>query len=179
MGHGSEEELIHQTGGTKPFPIEGRFFSERERLAGGFTDADRAYRKQWLKDQELAPNEPRPVPELHREIMNPIRRAYRAPLDWVHHKFFKPNMSVMGADIARYYSGRLPLVFVILCAGWYLLKYNKHTWEDRSGWKVMRSGIAVYPGDPRFPMASDRKNGEDYAEYGFKDRKVFRDYAKP
>lgn len=38
------------TGGVKAFPIEGPFKRERARVEG-MTDADRAYRKQWLKDQ--------------------------------------------------------------------------------------------------------------------------------
>lgn len=31
--------------------LQGRFGNERSRLSGEFTDADRAWRKQWLKDQ--------------------------------------------------------------------------------------------------------------------------------
>lgn len=68
------------TGGVKPMAIAGRYVSERERLAG-MTDEERAFRKQWLKDQELAPNEPRYVHELYKEQFNIFRRAYRFPLD--------------------------------------------------------------------------------------------------
>jgi len=50
---------------------------ERERLAGaGMTDEDRALRRQWLKDQQLAPTEPRYIPE--RFPKNPFRRFYGA-----------------------------------------------------------------------------------------------------
>jgi NADH dehydrogenase (ubiquinone) 1 beta subcomplex subunit 6 len=62
------------------YPIAGRMASERERLVG-MTDAERAWRAQWLKDQHLAPNEPRVVPELIKEHTNAIRRIYRFPLD--------------------------------------------------------------------------------------------------
>lgn len=62
--------------------IAGRMVRERERLVG-MTDEERAWRKQWLKDQVLSPNEPRRVPELDAEFLNPIRRFYRAPLDKV------------------------------------------------------------------------------------------------
>lgn len=70
------------TGGVKPFPIAGRYVSERERLAG-MTDAERAWRAQWLKDQILSKHEPVHVPALERELLNPIRRFYRFPLDCV------------------------------------------------------------------------------------------------
>lgn len=67
---------------SKPFPIAGRYTSERERLAG-MTDAERAWRAQWLKDQVLSHREPVHVPELEQELVNPIRRFYRAPLNMV------------------------------------------------------------------------------------------------
>lgn len=68
------------TGGVKPMPIEGSMKYERERLRG-MTDKDRAWRKQWLEDQVLAENEPRFVPELYKELNNPIRRFYKKPLN--------------------------------------------------------------------------------------------------
>ena len=62
-----------------PFSIE-PFGTERQRIAGkGMTDADRVARRQWLKDQELAPNEPRKIPEL--TPRNPIRRLLAKPWD--------------------------------------------------------------------------------------------------
>lgn len=69
-----------QTAGVKPMTIVGRVASERERCIG-MTDAERAWRKQWLKDQVLAANEPVYVEEYWRERINPIRRIYRKPLD--------------------------------------------------------------------------------------------------
>lgn len=68
------------TGGVKPMAIAGRMVRERERLVGMTTD-ERAWRKQWLKDQVLSHNEPKHVPEYWKERINPIRRAYMAPLN--------------------------------------------------------------------------------------------------
>lgn len=68
------------TGGVQPMQIAGRIVRERERLIG-MTDEERAWRKQWLNDQKLSHNEPRHVPELEKQLTNPIRRFYRAPLD--------------------------------------------------------------------------------------------------
>lgn len=68
------------TGGVKPMAIAGRMVRERERLVGMTTD-ERAWRKQWLKDQVLSHNEPKYVPEYWKERINPIRRFYMAPLN--------------------------------------------------------------------------------------------------
>ncbi|KOB64645.1 putative lethal 2 35di [Operophtera brumata] len=69
-----------QTAGVKPITIAGRVAIERERCIG-MTDAERSWRKQWLKDQVLAPNEPVYVEEYWKERTNAIRRFYRKPLD--------------------------------------------------------------------------------------------------
>jgi NADH dehydrogenase (ubiquinone) 1 beta subcomplex subunit 6 len=76
------DEMREVTRTAKPFPIAGRYVNERERMTG-MTESERAWRAQWLKDQVLSHREPVRVPELERELMNPIRRLYRAPLDMV------------------------------------------------------------------------------------------------
>lgn len=67
------------TGGVQPFPIGGRLVKERERLLG-MSDQERAWRKQYLKDQQLSEREPVYVPEYWLERTNPIRRFYQFPL---------------------------------------------------------------------------------------------------
>lgn len=74
-----------QTAGVKPIAIAGRVALERERCLG-MSDAERAWRKQWLKDQVLAANEPVHVEEYWKERINPIRRFYRKPLDVLFNK---------------------------------------------------------------------------------------------
>lgn len=74
------QEVKSDTGGVKPIPIQGRLGIEKERLKG-MTDAERKLRAQWVRDQQLAPHEPVHVPEIEAELMNPIRRFYRYPLD--------------------------------------------------------------------------------------------------
>lgn len=68
----------------KPFNIE-PFRDERERLPFKMTDEDRLRRKRWVHSQELSEREPVRVPELEKQLFNPIRRLYRAPAD----KIFK------------------------------------------------------------------------------------------
>ncbi|PSN32968.1 hypothetical protein C0J52_25133 [Blattella germanica] len=72
--------MASDTGGVKPFSIQGRLARDRERVQG-MTDEERAWRRQWIKDQELSPKEPRVYPGLEKELYNPIRRAYMKPLD--------------------------------------------------------------------------------------------------
>ncbi len=73
-------EDINDTGGVKSFPIQGRMARERERCLG-MTDQERAWRKQYLKDQILTEREPRFVEAYWQERTNAIRRIYRYPLD--------------------------------------------------------------------------------------------------
>lgn len=95
--------MASPTGGVKPFSLEGRLYRERERLSG-MTAEERAWRAKWVKDQVLSPNEPRVVPELYKELYNPIRRVYRKPLDAVQ-KLLEPIMVIIIADF-----------FILICA---------------------------------------------------------------
>lgn len=89
MGGHSIDAPGEQTAGVKPMSITGRMVRERERLSG-MTPEERAWRKQWLKDQVLSPNEPRYVREMEKEFLNPIRRFYRFPLDFIFHRVLQP-----------------------------------------------------------------------------------------
>jgi len=60
--------------------IKRRMASERERMLG-MTDEERAWRKKWLNAQKLAPEEPIIPKGYYKEMYNPIRRFYRAPLN--------------------------------------------------------------------------------------------------
>lgn len=44
--------MASETGGARPMAIAGRMVRERERLVG-MTDAERAWRSQYLKDQVI------------------------------------------------------------------------------------------------------------------------------
>ncbi|KAJ4450492.1 hypothetical protein ANN_01919 [Periplaneta americana] len=114
--------MASDTGGVKPFSIQGRLARERERVMG-MTNEERAWRRQWVKDQELSPNEPRHVPEYFKERYNPIRRAYRMPLDMA----FKPLMPVLGerrTNIIRWFTGKFLMIGFAIYAGAYYFKYN-------------------------------------------------------
>lgn len=60
-----------------PFAIEPLPY-DRQRLGGdGMSQSDRALRRQWVKDQELSPREPRIIEEI--KPKNVFKRMYNAP----------------------------------------------------------------------------------------------------
>ncbi|KAK7866421.1 hypothetical protein R5R35_008948 [Gryllus longicercus] len=162
--------MASPTGGVKPIPIEGRLARERERLMG-MTEAERQWRMKWLKDQELAPNEPRVVPEIRKELMNPIRRLYRLPLDTAF-RALEPVMGERRAQIARYATGKVLITLFGAYALTYYFKYNANDWTRRGGWRVLTSSKSVLPGDSRFPKEPDRVLPSDYASRGFKNSPI-------
>lgn len=154
------------TGGATPMSIQGRYASERERLVG-MTDVERAWRKQWLEDQILSPNEPKRVPELYTYTHNPIRRFYRWPLDQFG-KALEPIFGPSKAALIRYTTGK----FFIGIAGayWftYYFMYLKSDWTRRSGLTVLNARKICTEGDPGYPKVSDRTQPSDYYSKGFK-----------
>ena len=64
----------------RPFNLE-PFPNERNRLPFKMTDEDRLRRQKYLESQTLSDREPVRVDELERQLLNPIRRFYRAPFN--------------------------------------------------------------------------------------------------
>lgn len=154
-----------ETGGVKPMAIGGRMVRERERLLG-MTDAERAWRAQYLKDQVLAKHEPVDVPEYWKERTNPIRRFYQAPLDGLW-KALTPVMGKERAFYVRFWTGKLLMATTVLYAGAYYFKYNSNDWTRKGGWRVITSRQSVLPGDANYPATSDKSKPSDYADRGF------------
>ncbi|XP_068626315.1 uncharacterized protein ND-B17 [Battus philenor] len=157
---------MSQTAGVKPMTIIGRVASERERCLG-MTDAERAWRKQWLQDQILAHNEPVYVQEYWNERVNPLRRIYRKPLDVI----FNALSPVLGAQRAidyRVITGKLGMLAFGILGIHYYFKYNGNDWTKKGGWRVLKSKPLVLPGQPGFPFKSERTKDDDYGTRGFK-----------
>merc|ERR1712142_1362426 len=158
------------TGGVRAFPIEGPLKNERNRLAG-MTDEQRAYRKQWLKDQILTQREPCAVPGMYEARHNPIRQLYRAPLD----ALFKPLVGALGyqkAAMYRWFTGKfLMLGFAGLSTAYYF-KYNAHDWTRKGGWRVIHSNHMKTPGSPDWEAPPERTSASDYASAGFKNSPI-------
>lgn len=158
------------TGGVKPMSITGRFTNERERLIG-MTDAERAFRRQWLIDQQLAPSEPRVVPEIYTATHNPIRRFYRWPLDQLG-KALAPVLGEQRAGRIRYFTGKILLGITGVYALTYYIKYNTNDWTRKNGMRILKSSVAVHEGDPGYPRVSDRTKPSDYGDRGFNNVKL-------
>jgi len=148
-----------------PFSIEPMPF-ERDRLGGaGMTAEDRALRRQWLKDQELSPNEPRYIPELYPK--NPIRRMLAAPWD----AFFNALRPIIGerwASSGRYFVPKYFIVLGTLSAFYYHMKYNPSQWVDKMGWNIYGTKPVFPPEGVNYQLKQD----SDFYDKGFKSRKV-------
>jgi len=79
-----------ETGGVLPIDLEGRHRFVRQRLTN-MNDEERAFRRKFLHDQHLGPDEPIIVPEMYKELYNPIRRVFRAPMN-VFQQFLAPKI---------------------------------------------------------------------------------------
>ena len=93
---------------SRPMSIKGPYENERARLDGTFTDLDREWRKKWLKAQELGHHEPRTQFSASQMEMNPIRRAYRFPLDYVFSKLQSRLVSSNNDNCKPFSMGSIP-----------------------------------------------------------------------
>ncbi|XP_044732795.1 uncharacterized protein LOC123295485 [Chrysoperla carnea] len=157
--------MASETGGVKPFSIAGRMVRERERLVG-MTDEERAWRKQWLKDQELTAREPVMPKDFYKERYNPIRRLYRAPLNALQ-VALTGSLGAERAFRVRFWTGKFLLAAAGIYATAYYFKYNDNDWTRKGGWRVLKSRVAVNPGDEGYPKVSDRTKPSDYGTRGF------------
>ncbi|XP_066590760.1 uncharacterized protein ND-B17 [Prorops nasuta] len=178
MGADSSKELTTKqdgpkwvsssSGGVEPRGIEGRVAHQRER-SFYMTDLDRAWRKKWLQDQILDPDEPK-VPENYYKLRyNIIRRFYKYPMN----QFETALSKVMSADAAkgvRYCTssaiGTIFAAYAIL----YYYKYNKRTWDNNGvGWAITISPTRMFPDDPNYPNVKPVKQ---YATFGFENSPI-------
>lgn len=79
-----------ETNGALPIDLEGRHRFVRQRLTN-MTDEERAFRRKFLHDQHISEDEPVFVPQIYEELHNPIRRAFRAPMN-VFENFLAPKI---------------------------------------------------------------------------------------
>jgi len=165
-----------ETGGVKPMSLGGRLIHERERLAG-MTDEERAWRKKWLLDQNLTPREPVYIPGDSKELLNPIRRAYKAPLNVVFFKFLQPLMGVEAATVFRFYTGKICLGVMGIYLTYYYFKYNTNNWERKGGWRIITSRTSVYPGEEGYPKIPEKTKGSDYCDRDFSKSIFAKKYA--
>jgi len=155
-----------ETGGVKSMSITGRFVNEKERTSG-MTAEDRAWRKKWLQDQNLTPREPILINKNDPDLTNPIRRAYKKPLDVLFFKVLQPVMGKPAAEVFRFYTGKFLMGVFATYLTYYYFKYNTNNWERTGGWRVIMSRPAVLPGDEGYPSTSTKTKGSEYAHRDF------------
>lgn len=112
-------------------------------------------------------HEPVHVPEYWREIRNPIRRFYTAPLDLIT-KALTPAIGFKPAYAVRFFTGKFLMIAVGIYATAYYFKYNANDWTRKGGWRVIESRKTVTPGHPNYPPVRERTEMSDYAARGFK-----------
>ncbi|XP_003747372.1 uncharacterized protein LOC100899437 [Galendromus occidentalis] len=162
------------TGGVRPMKIEGRFSNPRARMSADFTDADRAWRAQFLKDQILAHDEPRNVPELYYATKNVIRRFYRAPFD-MFERMIIPRVGTENAALLRRIIPKTLLGYTLLVWGTYWVKYNGNDWTRRGSWTFKTGDGVCLPCHEGYPRKRPEMKPSDYDSLYFKDRKVLLD----
>jgi NADH dehydrogenase (ubiquinone) 1 beta subcomplex subunit 6 len=173
MGGG---ETIKDTGGVRPMNVGGRVSIERERLTH-MSAEDRAWRKKYLADQ-IVRSEPNYVKVAEKELLNPFRRLYRFPLDFVFKKFVGPFTGQAEAAVLRFYTGRILLGLYGTFGIFYYFKYNTNTWQHSGSWRVIKSKTAVFPGEPGYPAVSPPKDPHQYYDRGFKDSVLAKPYPQ-
>jgi len=164
------------TSGPKAMNISGRLVYDKERLYG-MAPEEREWRNKWLKDQQLTPREPIQHSYYDADLMNPIRRAYRKPLDIVFFKLLEPVIGTYPAVVGRWYTGKILMTLGFVFGSYYYFKYNTNNWERVGGWRVVQSRVRVLPGDEGYPAPQTKTKSKEYAHKGFPDS-VWSDVAK-
>jgi len=158
--------------------IEGRMRLVNNRIAG-MTDEERAWRKQWVEDQALADDEPVPVPEIYKELRNPIRRFYQWPLNQLE-MYLTPRIGRTEAWVARRCIGATGLTIAVIYIVIYNLTYDNaaYNWTTKRGLYGKASRSMVYPGDPDFPYGPDLYKPTDFYDRGFSQSILYAEQTK-
>jgi len=183
---------IHDSHGPKPghFPnnpisLEIHMRETRERTAG-MTPEERAWRKKWVMDQKLAEFEP--IMDHPLRPLNPIRKLYRMPWDWLEVNVLNKMFGWWFAFQIRQTVPKLLIGFALLEVSWYCIKYNRASWDFYRGWHAVSRGRpqffneekieAKYPGLIAKTLI-EPQDGRDFWDLGFRARKGFRDLGPP
>ncbi|XP_045159548.2 uncharacterized protein LOC123524966 [Mercenaria mercenaria] len=125
-----------------PFSIEPMPW-ERQRINSPMSEEDRFLRKQWLRDQNLSPNEPRNVPEA--KPMFRARRLIRIPWDMAEVVMAKV-IGQNAAGVIRLITPKILFAYVLGVAGFYHIYYNPRSWESHHGFFLFGSRRSRFPG---------------------------------
>merc|ERR1712226_519816 len=129
---------------------------ERQRLATPMTAEDRFLRKQWLKDQVLAPDEPRFIAASSPK--NVFRRFFAVPGAWFQNTVTKLTGSPMAGFMVKDTGKKLGLMYLGLMFIYIYAQNKENTWEGANGIYVRGKRIPRLPGEDtsNFPKDPDR-----------------------
>jgi len=147
------------------------------RNRANMTPPEREWRKKWVLDQKLHPDEPIHVQAVYRQL-NPIRRFYRYPWDKLYEVVLEPRFGTYTAQYIRAFVPKFLMFYVAVVGAWYHLKYEHMDWQYNRGFfaRALPEGYVRkdeidkdHPG--LFDLAMQpEKDAEDYVRSKFKQR---------
>jgi len=166
----------NNAGGVRVLWIESRYWYERERLAPHFDDDWRKYRSMYLHSLELDPGEPMRNADYERYMINPIKRFYQKPGDWLEEKI----IPMFTNDKYRAHGIRKCITWPLMGLGllsiaYYRFRYTERNWEIRNGTNYMVGKRKVYPGDPAWGKPDPRTSPWHFSDNGFLTRTIYED----
>lgn len=162
--------------GVRSLWIESRFWYDRERLLPDFDDDWRKYRAKYIHSLELDPREPVHVPEFEKYMLNPIRRLYMKPGDWVESglkKLFK--LDRFYSAVYRVVITRSFMAYVGIIGVYTYYRWHHRTWEGLQGPIFTHSAPIIYADHPRFPFKNYRTHPHDHNDQEFTKRNIYKD----
>ncbi|OUC43242.1 Ku70/Ku80 beta-barrel domain protein [Trichinella nativa] len=170
---------------SNPMNLELHMKDERSRVVG-LTPEEIEWRKKWVLDQKLHPDEPVYVESAVMHL-NPIRRLYRYPWDSLERKVLIPALGLKKGHFVRIVVPKIFIGMLTTLYIYYHVKYNKPNWMNRirSYHHFPRSFIRNqdlierdYPGllDKAFPIPKEPK---DFYDLNFSRRVTHLDVGPP
>lgn len=162
------------TGTKKHYIIEGPYRNHQWRvgLTSEFQEADRLWRKQYLKDQVLSPkdlyNDMDRIPEYRKARYNFIRRIARMPGD-AFEGVLRGFMSPPNAVVARFFVTRGLAVWALGVGAAFYFTTQESDWTRNQGMRILDRCHAIYPGHPEWPhnTSQKREKPSDFGNRGF------------
>jgi len=150
----------------------------RQRLEkSGMTDSERSWRKKFVHDQILAPEEPVYVPEFHGNF-NPIRRFYRLPWDTFERRVLIPALGYNKGHYTRVMVPKLMIFGGVFLWLYYHFKYHQPSWWDYKKTEVMfleRPYLTEHEIREKMPGVMEKglrhyEKKQDWRDFDFKSR---------
>jgi len=159
-------EWSHPTSGVKPMELMAEIWSDKYRLDVGMTDEERVFRRQWLKDQILAEDEPMNIKGWNEARWNPIRRVTRAPGDWFVEKVTPYVNETRAWKLRMFTKTTLGLFSAFVVMIYYGHHNHGKTWDHGKGAYRLEMKPCYLPGDPEYSQVI-RYDKKWYSDLGF------------